>query len=129
MFTAVHQEIDFAATPERVYAALTSADQFKAMTNAPAELDARAGGAISLFGGMITGTNLELVPNQRLVQAWRAGNWPQGMYSIARFELAQSGAGTKLVFDHSGITEDMREHLEAGWHKMYWEPLANMLAQ
>ena len=128
MFTAVHQEIDFAAPPERVYAALTNADQFTAMTNAPAELDAKAGGTFSLFGGMITGTNLELVPNQRLVQAWRAGNWPQGMYSIARFELAPSGAGTKLVFDHSGITEDMREHLEAGWHKMYWEPLAKMLA-
>lgn len=129
MFTSVHQEIDFAAAPERVYAALTNADQFKAMTNAPAELDAKAGGAISLFGGMITGTNLELVPSQRLVQAWRAGNWPQGMYSIARFELAPSGAGTRLVFDHSGITEEMREHLEAGWHKMYWEPLAKMLAQ
>lgn len=127
MFTAVHQEIDFAAPPERVYAALTSADQFKAMTNAPAELDARAGGAISLFGGMITGTNLELVPNQRLVQAWRAG-WPQGMYSIARFELAPSGAGTRLLFDHSGITEDMREHLESGWHTMYCEPLAKLLA-
>lgn len=129
MFAAVHQEIDFAAPPERVYAALTNADQFKAMTNAPAELDVRAGGAISLFGGMITGTNLELVPNQRLVQAWRAGNWPAGMYSIARFELAPSGAGTKLVFDHSGITEEMREHLEAGWHKMYWEPLSKMLAR
>lgn len=129
MFTAVHQEIDFSAPPERVYAALTNADQFKAMTNAPAELDARAGGALSLFGGMITGTNLELVPNQRLVQAWRAGNWPQGMYSIARFELTPSAAGTKLVFDHSGITDDMREHLEAGWHKMYWEPLAKLLAQ
>ncbi|MDQ2989180.1 MAG: SRPBCC domain-containing protein [Pseudomonadota bacterium] len=129
MFTAVHQEIDFAAPPERVYAALTNADQFKAMTNAPAELDAKAGGAISLFGGMITGFNLEVVPNQRLVQAWRAGNWAPGMFSIARFELTPSGAGTRLVFDHSGITEDMREHLEAGWHKMYWEPLAKMLAQ
>lgn len=63
MFTAGHQEIDFAAPPERVYAALADAEQFKAMTNAPAELDARAGGAISLFGGMITGTILELVPN------------------------------------------------------------------
>lgn len=51
------------------------------------------------------------------------------MYSIARFELAPSGAGAKLVFDHSGITEAMREHREAGWHKMYWEPLAKMLAQ
>jgi uncharacterized protein YndB with AHSA1/START domain len=129
MFTSLHQEVDFAAPPERVYAALTNAEQFKAMTNAPAEIDAKAGGAVSMFGGMITGNNLDMVPNQRLVQAWRAGNWPQGMYSIARFELTPSGAGTKLVFDHTGITEDMREHLDAGWHKMYWEPLAKLLAQ
>lgn len=129
MFTSLHQEVDFAAPPERVYAVLTNAEQFKAMTNAPAEIDATAGGAVSLFGGMITGNNLEMVPNQRLVQAWRAGNWAPGMYSIARFELTPSGAGTKLVFDHSGITDDMREHLDAGWHKMYWEPLAKLLAQ
>ncbi len=128
MFTSLHQEVDFAAPPEKVYATLTSAERFKAMTNAPAEIDATEGGAISLFGGMITGRNLELVPNQRLVQAWRAGNWPAGMYPIARFELAPSGAGTKLVFDHSGICEDMKEHLEGGWHKMYWEPLAKSLA-
>jgi uncharacterized protein YndB with AHSA1/START domain len=68
-----------------------------------------------------------MVPNQRLVQAWRAGNWAPGLHSIARFELAPAGSGTKLVFDHSGITEDMREHLAAGWHKMYWEPMAKLL--
>ena len=128
MFTALHQEVDFAAPPERVYAALTDAAQFNAMTNAPAELDAKTGGAFSLFGGMITGHNLEMVPNQRLVQAWRAGNWPAGMFSIVRFDLQPSGAGTKLVFDHTGITEDMREHLDGGWHKMYWEPLTKLLA-
>ena len=34
-----------------------------------------------------------------------------------------------MIPTHSGITEDMREHLEAGWHKIYWEPLAKLLAQ
>lgn len=127
MFTSLHQEIEFAAPPEKVYSTLTDAAQFQSMTGAPAEIDARAGGALSLFGGMITGHILELVPNQRMVQAWRAGNWPAGMFSIARFDFTPSGAGTKLVFDHSGIGEDMKPHLEAGWHKMYWEPLAKAL--
>ena len=129
MFTSLHQEVDFAASPERVYVALTSQEQFQAMTNAPAELDARVGGAFALFGGIITGYNLEMVPNQRLVQAWRVGNWPEGMYSIVRFDLSPAGAGAKLLFDHSGITEDMLGHLDGGWHKMYWQPLAKSLAE
>lgn len=44
------------------------------MTSAPAEIDANAGGAISLLGRMIAGHNIEMVPNQRQVRAWRGGN-------------------------------------------------------
>jgi transposase-like protein len=45
------------------------------------------GGPFSLFGGHITGRQVELVPDQLVVQAWRAKTWPAGVYSIARFEL------------------------------------------
>jgi uncharacterized protein YndB with AHSA1/START domain len=125
---AIHQEITFSASPKRVYEALLDAKQFSHFTGgAPAEIDATAGGAFSCFGGMISGRNIELRQNQRIVQAWRAGNWPEGLYSIARFELADSAGGSKLTFDHDGFLEPMREHLEAGWHKMYWEPLKKHL--
>ena len=43
-------------------------------------------------------------------------------------ELAPSESGTKLTFHQSGFPDDNRPHLEAGWHKMYWEPLKRYLA-
>lgn len=128
MTTSIHHEIDFAAPPDRVYMVLTNAADFKVITNAPAEIDAVAGGRFSLFGGMIDGFNLELVPDQRLVQAWRAENWAPGMFSIVRFDFAPLGSGTRMEFTHTGIDEEMHEHLDAGWHKMYWEPIRKYLA-
>lgn len=62
-------------------------------------------GAFSLFGDYITGRRVELVTNQRIVQAWRAGSWAPGIYSIARFELAEQDSATKLVFDHTGFPD------------------------
>jgi len=129
MSAPIHQEIVFHAAPKRVYDALLDARQFSQLTGgAPAEIEQEAGGSFSCFGGMISGRNIELKANQRIVQAWRAANWPEGVYSVVRFELAGEGAGTKLTFDQSGFPDGQREHLDGGWHKMYWEPLRKYLS-
>ena len=86
------------------------------------------GGAFSLFGGYVTGRQLELMPDERIVQAWRAGSWGPGLYSIARFELKEEGSGTKIIFDHRGFPDGTAQHLAEGWHGNYWEPLAKYLA-
>jgi activator of HSP90 ATPase len=140
---AIHQKVVFAAPVARVYQALTIADEFdkvvqlsgamnsgmkKMLGTAPTEIAAVPGGAFSLFGGYVTGRNLELVPNARIVQAWRAGSWDPGSFSIAKFVLSENGAGTKLVFDHTGFPNDAADHLTQGWHDNYWTPLAKSLA-
>ena len=124
----IHQEVRFPAPPQRVFDALLQSAQFSKMTGAPAEIDPRDGGSFSCFGGMIVGRNVELVPGQRVVQAWRVGNWPAGVYSLARFELAAEGTGTRLVFDHTGFPGADAAHLEAGWEANYWKPLRDSLA-
>jgi activator of HSP90 ATPase len=116
----IHQEIDFTVSPQRLYEALLDAKQFTAFSGRPAEIDRTAGGAFSLFGGHIIGRNLELVPNQRIVQAWRVVTWPEGAYSIARFELKAQGSETRLVFDHIGFPEGLHDHLAEGWESNYW---------
>ncbi len=94
----------------------------------PAEISSEAGGAFALYGGYITGRQVELVPNVRIVQAWRAGSWPPGAYSIVRFELVEQGPGSKIVFDHTGFPKGEAESLASGWRVHYWEPLAKVLA-
>jgi len=124
----IHQEVVFKASPKRIYEALTDAKQFSKLTGgAPAEISRESGGSFSCFGGMIVGRNVELLPNQRIVQAWRAKNWDDGVYSIVKFELKGQGSETRLVFDHSGFPEDQREHLAAGWETNYWGLLRKYL--
>lgn len=130
MSTTIRQEVTFQASPERIYAILISSEQFSNATGgAPTDINPEEGGTFSCFGGMILGRNIELVPNKRIVQAWRVANWEEGVYSITKFELKEQGSETTvLVFDHSAIPEGQSEHLASGWHTNYWEPIKKMLA-
>src|SRR6266852_6068290 len=125
---SIHQEADFKASPQRVYEALLDAKEFSAFSGLPAEIRREAGGDFSCFGGHIVGRNVELVPNERVVQAWRVVGWEPGVYSIAKFELKEQGSETRLIFDHTGFPNGKAEHLAAGWKENYWEPLEKYLA-
>ena len=137
---AIHQEPVFRASRNRVYDALMDSKQFDKiiqlsgvlqsmhLPDKPAEISREVGGAFMLFGGYITGRNLELVPNQRIVQGWRAGGWAPGIFSIARFELVEQDSGCKIVFDHTGFPKGDAENLASGWKKHYWEPMEKLLA-
>jgi activator of HSP90 ATPase len=69
------------------------------------------------------------VPGKRLVQAWRAADWPVGAFSIARFDLTATGPGTLLMFRHTGFPEGDGKNLANGWTEHYWTPLAKYLAE
>ena len=137
---SIHQEPVFKASRKRVYETLADAKQFDKVIqlsgvmqsmhlgDKPAEISREVGGAFALFGGYITGRHVELVPNERIVQAWRTGGWPPGVYSIAKFELVEQGSGTKIVFDHTGFPKGEAEVLASGWKAHYWEPLEKLLA-
>jgi uncharacterized protein YndB with AHSA1/START domain len=137
---SIHQEVWLRAAPARVYSALTDSEQFQKLTllsaavksgmakpDMVAKISPDVGGAFVLFGGIITGLTIELVPNERIVQAWRAADWAPGVYSIVRFELRAKGQETTLLFDHTGFPTGAAEELAAGWKGNYWEPLSKLL--
>jgi uncharacterized protein YndB with AHSA1/START domain len=126
--TSLHQAIELKASPHRIYEALLTAARFAALTGMSAKIDANAGGAFSTFGGMIVGRNIELVADQRIVQAWRPATWKAGIYSIVKFELQSGDSETTLLLDHTGFPVGDFEGLDSGWHERYWEPLKKYLA-
>ena len=139
---AIRQEVTLDASPQRVYAALTTAKDFDMITRLsdgaallaaagakPTAISTEVGGSFTLFGGYITGRHIEMLPNERLVQAWRAGSWQAGEFSIAAFHLAVEGGKTRLKFHHRGFPNGDGTSLAQGWHAHYWEPLAKFLAQ
>jgi activator of HSP90 ATPase len=121
--TSLHYQARFKVSPQRVYEALLDPKQFVAFSGMPAEIDAKEGDAFSLFGGQIVGRNIELVSNQRIVQAWRPASWSPGIYSIVKFELNSNGSGSTLVLDHTAFPEGLADHLDSGWHGHYLNTL------
>lgn len=119
----ISQSISIQASAAKVYQALISAEQFSEVTGAPAEISSEEGGDFSCFGGQITGRQIELIPDERIVQAWRVKAWPEGVFSEVIFDISASGDATTLELTHTGYPDGAAEHLEPGWHKMYWEPL------
>jgi activator of HSP90 ATPase len=135
---AIHQENVFRANRTRVYEALTETRQFDklvklsgisdALGTKPTQISNEVGGAFTIFGGHIIGRQLELLPAERIVQAWRVVDWEPGWYSVARFNPVEEGAGTKIVFDHTGFPKGLGEHLASGWNEHYWDTLQKYLS-
>jgi activator of HSP90 ATPase len=132
---SIRQEVTFPVSPERVYDLLTVSEKFAAASGMPAKIEAGEGAPFSIFGGYIQGRQIELVPGQRVVQAWRGSDWDSGTYSLVRFTLTSEGKGTRLVVDHDAYPEgasprypSWHEHLSANWPVFYFEPFAKYLA-
>ena len=90
---SIHEEVAFKASRKRVYELLTDAKQFDRVIKlsdamkggmppnpTPTAISRDAGGPFTLFAGIISGRNIELVPNERLVQAWRPDHWKPGIF-------------------------------------------------
>ena len=123
----ISRQVMINTSPDRIYEVLTTSEKFSALSQgASAEIDPNAGGAFSLFGGMIEGRNLQCDPGKLLVQAWRAKNWEDGFFSIVRFALEGSPGGTSVTLEHTNFPAGLSEHLNEGWGNNYLDPLAKM---
>jgi activator of HSP90 ATPase len=129
----IHQEFVINASPARVYQAIVDPKQFSKVTDfvlpgASTTINPEVGGDFSLFGGLILGRHIEMIPGKRLVQAWREKDWEPGAYSTVRFQLNEQGSATKIVFDHRGFPPGNADHLGPGWKSHYWVPLQKFFA-
>ena len=105
MARLIRQSATFKAEPHAVYEALMDSRQHARFTGSPARLSRKVGGEFSAYGGYITGRNLELVPDRRIVQAWHASEWPAGHMSKVTYRLTPVKSGTRVDFTHSGVPE------------------------
>ena len=114
------------AKPSEVFAALTDPQIIQKWSGAPAQMDDKVGTKFALFGGQIHGTNLESVPNQKLVQAWKAGDWEKP--STVTFTLVPAPEGTKVELQHAGVPEAAQAHISEGWDTNYLGKMRKMFS-
>ena len=123
----IKQSVTFKVTPHEVYEALMDSDKHSLFTGSKAKISREIGGKFTAFDGYSEGTNLELIPDKKIVQTWRASDWPAGHYSRVSFSLKELEGGTRLTFTQTGVPEEQFEDISQGWRDYYWKPMKEML--
>jgi activator of HSP90 ATPase len=114
----------FPVRPEEIYQAWLSSQEHSAMTGSPAYIEGAVGGEFRAWDGYISGRTLELSRNQRIVQAWRTSEFPDGAPD-SRIELLleEVDGGTKVTLIHTHMPEDQVESYRQGWEDFYFKPM------
>ena len=127
----IRQTVAFRASPHEVYEALLDSRKHARFTGSRASISRRVHGPIRAYDGFITGENIELIPDSRIVQVWRAGEkcWPRDHYSKVTFSLKKVRTGTRMSFFHSGVPAGCYNLIRDGWWDAYWKPMKKMLEE
>jgi uncharacterized protein YndB with AHSA1/START domain len=109
------------APPEDLYLALTNPLTLQLWTGEEAVMSTEPGSEFSLWGGSITGKNIEFEPNKRIVQQWYFGDQPEE--SIVTIKLHAHEAGTSAELRHTNIPDEAYEDIVEGWNEAYFGEL------
>ena len=116
------------ATPQELYATIMDGERHGALSGQPTKMSPRVGGKWNV-GHDLEGKNLRLTKGKRIVQTWRANNWPKGVYSKATFAFAKASGGAKITFTQTGVPSPYLKEISSGWKVYYWVPLKKTFAK
>ena len=116
------------ATPGDLYATLMDGKRHGALSGQPTKVSKRVGGTFKV-GHDLEGKHLRLTKDKRIVQTWRANNWPKGVYSKATFAFAKAPGGAKITFTQTGVPAPYLKEITSGWKAYYWVPLKKAFAK
>jgi activator of HSP90 ATPase len=123
----IRQTVTFKAAPHEVYEVLMDQKKHAKLVGSEASISRKAGGKFVIYGGDIEGKNLELDPDQKIVQTWRFNDWPEGHFSTVTFVFTPIEKGTRLTFTQTDVPDDKYEEIKQGWTDYYWSPLKQMI--
>lgn len=126
----IRQGAWFKASPHDVYELLMDSRKHSKLAGGGAcSISRKVGGKFSISDGYITGENLELVPDKRIVQHWKAQEdcWPSDHYSKVTFLLRPTKGGTWIAFTQSGVPSACGDRFDSGWQEYYWTPMKGLL--
>ena len=110
-------------SPARLYAMYLSHREHAAFTGAPVKIAARPGAHFEAFGGALTGTILQVVPNRLIVQSWRSTQFAKrDLDSTLVLSFWPDTAGGRIELTHVNVAETDFAGVSEGWSRYYWVP-------
>ena len=113
----------FNVSSEKLYNAWLSSAEHTAMTGGEAECSDKVGDSFTAWDGYISGKNLELIPNSKIVQSWRTTEFDdldEDSKLVIEFQVVPNG--TRIIINHSNIPEGQSDY-NKGWIEHYFQPM------
>lgn len=120
----IKQTYEIAASAEKVFEALVNEEIIQHWSGDEVKMSAEVGAKFSLWGGQMYGTNLEIVPNKKLVQEWFYDQWD--LPSKVTFLLNGSGDVTFVELLHEEVPEKSLKSITESWSFYYLGAIQEM---
>ncbi|KAK1302960.1 hypothetical protein QJS10_CPB12g01527 [Acorus calamus] len=130
-FKTIQLSERFNCSARVLYEILMDERRWKGFTQSNARISGDVGGEFSVFDGSIMGTNVELQEGKVIVQKWRFGSWPDGVYSTVRLTFDEPESGVTIVkLTQTEVPEEDRygnstvvENTERGWRELIFHKI------
>jgi len=123
----IQQTITINASAHDVYDTLMDSRKHAKLTGDDASISREIGGKFNAYGKYIEGINLDLMQDEKIVQSWRASDWPEGHYSTVTFDFEKVENGTRIIFTQTDVPDEFYDDISQGWYDYYWEPMKKLL--
>ena len=122
--------VDLPASAARLYRMYLDPKQHAAFTGAPVKIAARPGAPFVAFGGALSGTILQVVPNRLIVQSWRSTQFAKhDLDSTLVLSFWPMRRGARIELTHVNIADSDFAGVSEGWSRYYWIPWRAYLAK
>jgi len=109
------------ATPEEIFIALTNPFTIELWSGYKAIMDDKEGTDFTLWNGDISGRNLEIEKEKKIVQEWYFGE--QDNRSIVTIKIHKKKKGAQIELNHTNIPEEVYDNIIKGWNEYYFGAL------
>lgn len=120
--TTLHLEPIFNTTAEQLYLTFLDVQRIGAWTRSAPFIEPMppaVGSEFKFFGGSISGKFTHLVPNERVVQAWRLNDWKDGHYATLDMFFNQGSSETKMIVKFSGVPIGEEDRVRGNFEDYY----------
>jgi activator of HSP90 ATPase len=105
------------AEPSDVYSALINPYTIELWSGYPAKMSEKPGSEFSLWDDDITGKNLELIKDKKVVQEWYFGEQPEK--SIVTITIQPDREDSQVTVEHTNIPDKDFADIAEGWREYY----------
>lgn len=118
----------FNVKPSFMYNAWLDSNIHSEMTGSEAECTKVVSDTFSAWNGYISGKNVELIENKKIIQTWRTTEFDEADEdSMLVIEFTETPDGTtELLLTHTNIPEGQTQY-EQGWLDHYFLPIDNYI--